>query len=69
MLGRVDAAVEAWRRVIAIDPSDFRSLAALEQLFTREGRWEDTIDVLEKRALVLDDEAQRRDTLLQAAST
>ncbi|HWO19719.1 MAG TPA: tetratricopeptide repeat protein [Kofleriaceae bacterium] len=69
VLGRVDAAVEAWRRVIAIDPSDFRALAALEQLFTREGRWEEAIDVLEKRALVLDDEVARRDTLLQAAST
>ena len=69
VLGRVDDAVEAWRRVIAIDPSDFRALAALEALFTREGRWEEAIDVLEKRALVLDDEDQRRDTLLQAAST
>ena len=38
-------------------------------LFTREGRWEEAIEVLEKRALVLDDEVQRRDTLLQAAST
>ena len=69
VLGRVDDAVEAWRRVIAIDPSDFRALAALEQLFTREGRWEEAIDVLEKRALVLDEEIQRRDTLLQAAAT
>ncbi|MGE3767423.1 MAG: tetratricopeptide repeat protein, partial [Kofleriaceae bacterium] len=69
VLGRVDAAVDAWRKVIAIDPSDFRALAALEGLFTREGRWEEAIDVLEKRALVLDDEAQRRETLLQAAAT
>jgi golgin subfamily B member 1 len=69
VLGRVDDAVEAWRRVIAIDPSDFRALAALEALFTREGRWEEAIDVLEKRALVLDDEIQRRETLVQAAST
>ena len=69
VLGRVDDAVEAWRRVIAIDPSDFRALAALEALFTREGRWEEAIDVLEKRALVLDDEDQRRDTMLQAAAT
>lgn len=69
VLGRVDDAVEAWRRVIAIDPGDFRALAALEALFTREGRWEEAIDVLEKRALVLDDEDARRDTLLQAAAT
>ena len=54
---------------IAIDPSDFRALAALEQLFTREGRWEEAIDVLEKRALVLDDEASAATTLLQAAAT
>ena len=69
VLGRVDDAVEAWSRVISIDPSDFRALAALEQLFTREGRWEEAIGVLEKRALVLDDEIQRRDNLLQAAAT
>ena len=69
VLGRVDDAVTAWRNVIALDPSDFRALGALESLFTREARWEEAIDVMEKRALVLDDEAQRRDTLLQAAAT
>src|SRR5205814_7069141 len=69
VLGRVDEAVDAWRRVVAIDPSDFRALAALETLFVREGRWEESIEVLEKRAMVLEDEAQRRETLLQAAAT
>lgn len=69
VLGRVDEAVDAWRRVVAIDPSDFRALAALETLFVREGRWEESIDVLEKRALVLEDEEQRKETLLQAAAT
>jgi tetratricopeptide (TPR) repeat protein len=38
-------------------------------LFVREGRWEESIDVLEKRALVLEDEEQRKETLLQAAAT
>ncbi|HPH68575.1 MAG TPA: tetratricopeptide repeat protein, partial [Kofleriaceae bacterium] len=69
ILGRVDDAVRAWRQVVALDPADFRALAALETLFTREGRWEEAIEVMEKRALVLDDEGQRRDTLLQAAAT
>jgi len=41
VLGRVDDAVDAWRRVIRDRPSDFRALAALEALFTREGRWEE----------------------------
>ena len=69
VLGRVEEAIGAWRHVIAIDPSDFRALSALENLFVREARWEESIDVLERRALVLDDEQHRRDTLLQAAAT
>jgi tetratricopeptide (TPR) repeat protein len=68
VLGRVNDAVEAWRRVLALDPTDFRALSALEQLFTREARWEECIDVLEKRAAVLDDQTARVDTLLQAAA-
>ncbi len=69
VLGRIEEAVDAWRRVVALDPMDFRALAALESLFTREGRWEDAIEVMEKRALVLDDEDQRRETVLQIAAT
>jgi tetratricopeptide (TPR) repeat protein len=68
IIGRVDESVEAWRRVLALSPADFRALAALEQLFTREARWEETIEVLEKRALVLDDRRERQQTLLQAGS-
>src|ERR1700733_10947110 len=69
VLGHVDEAVGARRRVIAIDTSDFRALAALEQLFARERRWEESIEVLERRALLLEDDDQRRETLLQAAAT
>lgn len=69
VLGRVDEAVDAWRAVLAIDASDFRAMAALEGLFTREARWEEAIEVLEKRALVLEDPAQRIENLLQAAAT
>jgi tetratricopeptide (TPR) repeat protein len=66
--GHVDLAIDAWREVIRIDGADRRALAALEDLFARDARWEDLVDVLEKRALVLDDEPGRRDTLLQAAA-
>ena len=68
VLGHVDEAVDAWRKVIAIDPSDLHALVALEDLFVREGRWEESALVLEKHALVLDDEQQRCETLLQAAA-
>ncbi|HVV83476.1 MAG TPA: tetratricopeptide repeat protein [Kofleriaceae bacterium] len=69
VLGRVDASVEAWRSVVAIDAGNFKALGALEQLFTREARWEEAIEVLEKRALVLEDQAAKIETLLQAAAT
>jgi len=68
ILGRVNDAVEAWHRVLALNPMDFRALSALEQLFTREARWEECINVLEKRAAVLDDPQERIDTLLQAGA-
>jgi tetratricopeptide (TPR) repeat protein len=66
--GNVDEAIAAWREVIRIDPSDLRALSALEDLYVREGRWQDAVDVVEKRAMFLDDDQQRRETLLQAAS-
>jgi tetratricopeptide (TPR) repeat protein len=68
LLGRVNEAVDAWRRVMALDAGNFRAMSALEQLFTREARWEEGIEVLERRALVVEDPAARLDTLLQAAS-
>ncbi len=68
LLGRVNEAVDAWRRVIALDPGDFRAMTALEQLFTREARWEECIEVLERRALVVEEPEKRQLTLLQAAS-
>src|SRR5690242_8638794 len=61
-LGRTDEAIHAWREVLAIDPSDLRALTALEDLFERDGRPEDSLDVLEKRALLLDDDDERRET-------
>lgn len=68
ILGRVNEAVDAWRRVLALDPQSFAALAALETLFSREARWEECIEVLERRATVLEDDTQRIDTLLQAGA-
>jgi tetratricopeptide (TPR) repeat protein len=67
-LMRIDAAVEAWRQVLQIDPTDFRALAALETLFTQEARWEECVEVLERRAAVLSSPAEKVDVLMQAAS-
>jgi tetratricopeptide (TPR) repeat protein len=67
-LGRTGEAVEAWQRVLALAPGDFRALGALESLFTREGQWEQCIDVLERKAEAQDDPRDRIATLLQAAA-
>ena len=67
-LMRVDLAVEAWRAVLSIDPGDFRALAALESLFTQQGRWEETVEVLESRAAALASPDEKVDVLMQAAS-
>ena len=56
-------AIDAWRKVIAIDPSDLRALSALADLFAREERWDEAAEVLEKRALVVDDPHERAETL------
>jgi len=67
-LMRIDAAVEAWRQVLQIDPTDFRALAALETLFTQEARWEECVEVLERRVAVLSSPDEKVDVLMQAAS-
>jgi tetratricopeptide (TPR) repeat protein len=68
-LMRTDAAIEAWRSVLELDAADFRALAALETLYTQEARWEDCVDVLERRAAVLSRPEEQVDVLMQAAAT
>jgi len=67
-LVRVDAAIEAWRHVLQIDAADARALTALETLFTQEGRWEECVDVLERRAAALASVGDKVDVLMQIAS-
>jgi tetratricopeptide (TPR) repeat protein len=67
-LGRVDAAVRAWREVVALDASDLRALTALEKLYVRDARWPEAMDVLERRVLMIDNERARIETWLQAAA-
>jgi tetratricopeptide (TPR) repeat protein len=48
-LQNVDAAVEAYNKVLALDPGDAEALAALEGLFERTERWNDLLGVYRKR--------------------
>jgi tetratricopeptide (TPR) repeat protein len=67
-LMRTQMAIDAWRRVLDIDPADFRALAALETLFTQEGRWEECVEVLERRAAALATPEDQVDVLMQVAN-
>ena len=53
-----------WRSIA----HDFRALAALEKLFTQEARWEECVEILERRAQALAKPTEQVDVLMQAAS-
>ncbi|MCS6914793.1 MAG: tetratricopeptide repeat protein [Myxococcales bacterium] len=65
---RPQDAIDAWRRVLQYDGHDFRAMAALENLFTQEARWEECVEILEKRAAVLEDVQEKIGELLKAAA-
>jgi len=68
VLMRPQESIDAWQRVLLLNDHDFRALAALETLFTQEARWEESIQTLERKARVLEDDHAKVETLLQAAS-
>ncbi|MFO0652556.1 MAG: hypothetical protein U0326_40445 [Polyangiales bacterium] len=49
MLGNPEAAVQTWREVLDVDPTNRRALEALDRLFMRLGRWQDLSDNLQTR--------------------
>ena len=65
---RTDRAIGAWRKVLELDPVDFRALAALETLYTQEARWEESVDVLERRVQALASPEDQIDVLMQVAN-
>jgi tetratricopeptide (TPR) repeat protein len=67
-LMRTQDSIDAWREVLELDRTDFRALAALERLFMQEARWEEAVDILERRTEALANPTERVDVLMQAAS-
>jgi tetratricopeptide (TPR) repeat protein len=67
-LMRTQEAIDAWRAVLELDPADFRALAALEKLFMQEARWEECVEVLERRVAALATPSEQVDVLMQVAS-
>ncbi|MEZ4452382.1 MAG: tetratricopeptide repeat protein [Nannocystaceae bacterium] len=66
-LMQTDAAIDAWLRVLDLDPANMEAMAALEQLYTSQGRWQDVIRVLERKSRTVEDNISKIDILMQIA--
>ncbi len=60
-------AIDAWRKLLAIDPRDFEAMAALENLLRAEERWVEVIDVKMGRAAAYEDSAEKVREYLEVA--
>ena len=66
-LFRPELAIEAWRSAQTIDAGDIRVIEALEKLYVQQARWEDCVELLEKRAALTEKVKDRVDFLLDVA--
>lgn len=57
-------AIEAWRAVLALAPSDAQAIDNLEVLYENAQRWQDLVDLYRMKLGLIDDEAQRIETWL-----
>ncbi len=68
VLGQPYEAIDAWRRLLAIDPRDFEAMQNLETLLRAEERWEEVIEVKMGRAKALPDDAEQIREYLEVAA-
>ena len=61
-------AIEAWIKVTEIDPDDMEAVQALDALYTTEERWEDCVEILDHKATLVADPAEKIDILMRVAS-
>lgn len=66
--GDLPAAIEAWQRVLHVLPEDEDALSALDRLLTGEGRVEELVEILERRAQLADGDDDRLVLLHRAAA-
>lgn len=63
---QTDRSIAAWLKVLELEPESLEAMAALERLYTEEGRWNDCISILERKARVSGDE-EKMAALMQIA--
>lgn len=60
-------AADAWRQVLEIDPSDREAVEALLEIHAAQGEWREVVEVLQKKAELIEDPAEKTAVLLQMA--
>lgn len=66
-LGDADAAVAAWQRVLAIDPTHGDARRSLERLLRKLERWADLVELMEQLVQLAEDDAGRLALLVRIA--
>src|SRR5277367_5265724 len=61
-------AIDAWRKLLEVNPRDFEAMAALEGLLRAEERWTEVIDVKMQRAEAYEDGNEKIREYLEVAS-
>ncbi|APR78089.1 TPR domain protein [Minicystis rosea] len=61
-------AIDAWRKLLEVNPRDFEAMAALEGLLRAEERWTEVIDVKMQRAEAYEEPGEKVREYLEVAS-
>ncbi|MEJ7733906.1 MAG: tetratricopeptide repeat protein, partial [Polyangiaceae bacterium] len=61
-------AIDAWRKLLEVDPRDFEAMAAVENLLRAEERWTEVVDVKMGRASAYEDDTEKTREYLEVAS-
>ena len=64
-----DAAIETYRQVLDLDPTNTEAFRALERLFEYGEQFESLVELLDRRASVIDDDEERAELYYQLGQT
>ena len=67
VLIRSQEAIDTWIQVLQLNPAHLQALVALEQLYVDEARWEEAVDVLDRKADVVEDSNEALNIRMQIA--
>ncbi len=65
--GQTFEAIDAWRKLLEVDPRDFDAMANLEELLREDERWEEVVDVKMMRARAYEEQEEQIREYLEVA--